>query len=303
MSHLPSPSQPTGPRPPHRRRPRAGACCVLLALLAATGCASTLENRQAVIAIDGQWRLGSMEEGSFEEMVDAIRAIARQSRDAPGRLAAVPELLRVSIENPSAWVRMEALRAAWTLGDALPATPLHGDALDRKVFNERTRRLEELILDPATANSPESLELAAWLADFRSPPTEPSLAVTIAEVVLSQSLFREDELGRTLGSRMPGSLFHALAVATLRAAADAYPVVREEALASARRLAPEDALELVAGILQRENDETVVLAALDSLEALREGLPPQRLAEVVGPLTDASDVAVRRRARALMVAP
>ena len=298
----PRPSPRTG-TPARRVRLRPGACAVVLALLAATGCASTLENRQAVIAIDGQWRLGSMGEGSFEEMVDAIRAIARQASPAPDRYAAVPELLRVAIENPSAWVRMEALRAAWTLGRELPATRLHGDALDRKEFNERTRRLEELILDPATANSPESLELAAWLADFRSPPTEPSLAVTIAEVVLSQALSRDDELGRTLDARMPGSLFHALAVTTLRSASDAYPVVREEALASARHLAPEDALELVAGILQRENDETVVLAALASLATLRAGLPAQRLAEVVGPLTDASDVAVRRRARELMAAP
>src|SRR5262252_7173126 len=88
---------------------------VLLAAALCAACASPAENRAEVIRLDGQWQHGPMEEGSFEKMVESIRAVARQPASDPTRIAAVPELLRVVLKNPSAWVRREALHAAWEL--------------------------------------------------------------------------------------------------------------------------------------------------------------------------------------------
>src|SRR5262245_29551650 len=134
------------------RRPSAPV--LLLAALCAA-CTSPSENRALVIALDAQWRTGPMEGGSFEEMVDAIRAIGNQPEGDPARIAAVPELLRLVITpNPSAWVRREALHAAWQLASDLPdPEPVREDKLDRKDFNTRTQRLEALVNDPQTANS------------------------------------------------------------------------------------------------------------------------------------------------------
>ncbi len=76
--------------------------------------------------------------------------------------------------------------------------------------------------------------------------------------------------------------------------------VREEALRSVRHLHPEAALSLVAGVLARETDSAVVLAALDSLGVLAPQLPPDSLAAVLGALRESPDVAVRAQVRALL---
>jgi hypothetical protein len=102
---------------------------------------------------------------------------------------------------------------------------------------------------------------------------------------------------------MPGSLHHALSVVTQHAAGDAYPVVREEALLSARHLHPDVALRMVTQMLQRESDAAVVLAALDSLEQLASRMDAGSLRPVLAPLAGSSDVAVRKRIRELLREP
>jgi hypothetical protein len=264
-------------------------------------CTAPAENRATILTLDAQWRVGEMEAESFEQMVEAIRAVARQPASDPARVAAVPELLRVVIKNPSSWVRHEALRAAWELSSQLPAAgPVREDTLDRTDFNTRTQRLEEIVLDEGAAGTPEALELARWLGAVRVPYEEVELSVSVAEVVVSQSLWRGDELGAAFREHQAGSLQHALALVTLRASADSWPVVREEALRSVRHLHPEAALSLVAGVLSRETDSVVVLAALESLQALAPGLPPAELAAVLEPLRDSPDVAVRTQVRDLL---
>jgi hypothetical protein len=281
--------------------PRYLAAVVALLPGALGGCASAVESRAEVLRLDGQWRLGEMEEGSFTRMVDAIRAASDQPASEPARLLAVPELLRVTVKNPSDWVQHEALRAAWRLAAGLPEPePVREDALDRTEFNARTQRLEEIVLADGDATSAEALELAGWLAALRVPYEEVDLSVSVAEVVVSQALWRQDELGRTFEAGMAGSLQHALALVTLRASADAGAVVREEALRSVRHLHPEAALSLVAGVLARETDSAVVLAALDSLAALAPRLPPDSLAAVLAGLGESPDVAVRAQVRALL---
>ena len=281
--------------------PRSFAVLAALMAGALGACATPVDSRAAVIRLDGQWRLGEMEAGSFEQLVDAIRDVGAQPADDPARVLAVPELLRVVVGNPSAWVRHEALRAAWKLSSGLPAAgAVREDPLDRADFNTRTQRLEQIVLEDGDASSTEALDLARWLAGLRVPYEEVELSVSVAEVVVSQSLWRTDALGQAFHDGLAGSLQHALALVTLRASTDAGPVVREEALRSVRHLHPEAALSLVAGVLARETDSAVVLAALDSLGALAPQLQPDALAAVLGGLRDSPDVAVRAQVRALL---
>jgi len=285
--------------------------CLCAVAAAGAGCASPVEQRQELIALDGQWRLGEMEKDSFERMIAAVHGLGLQESGDEKRLAAVADLLRVVLKNPSSLVRAEALRSAWKLGAGLPAEPFRADTVDQADFNARTQRLELLIneadasatgapAEPGAARTgiiypPEALELATWLAHFHAPAEAPAIAVSVSEVVLSQALFRDDALGAAFRAGMASSLDHALVCATLHAAADPYPVVREEALRSARHLHPENALALVGGVLARESDSAVVLAALDSLDALAGELPAAQLHEAVEPLASSTDVAVKRR--------
>src|SRR5262245_38260726 len=270
-----------------------------VALLAA--CATPVEMRQTVIATDAAWKRGVMDEGSFDLMLSAVQGLGRQPSDDEARLAAVPELLRVVLGDPSSLVRAEALRSAWRLARDLPSEPWRVDVLEREEFNRRTQRLEELVTEQGAATDPEALELARWLGQFHAPIEQPSLAVTVSEVVTCQALWRKDELGQVFREQLPSSLRHALTLATLHASGDPnYPVVREEALASARYLDPDTALRLVAGILGRETDSQVVLAALDSLEVQAPRVPAGDLRSVLEPLANSTDVAVRQRIRNIL---
>jgi hypothetical protein len=280
------------------RRPFAPAVVLLAAFC---GCGSIAEERAQIISLDAQWRSGTMEEGSFEEMVDAIRSVGNQSADDEGRLAAVPELLRIVVNNPSSWVKREALLAAWNLSSALPdPVPVREDQLDRAEFNVRTMRLEEIVLQEGDVDSPEALELASWLGSVRAPYEEVDLSISVAEVVVSQSLWRTDALGEAFRANMAGSLQHALALVTLRASTSTAPVVRETALQCVRHLHPDAALALVAGLLSRETDSVVLLAALDSVAVLAPRLDPAELRTVLEPLRASTDVAVRAQIRALL---
>lgn len=282
-------------------RPTWPTAVLLGGALACGACAAPAEQRATILTLDAQWRVGEMEPGSFETMVEAIRAVGAQPAGDPARLAAVPELLRVVVKNPSAWVRHEALAAAWSLAASLPPPEaVREDTLDRADFNARTQRLEQLVTADDMADDPEALELARWLGGVRVPYEEVELAVSVSEVVVSQALWRQDALGEAFRARQAGSLQHALALVTLRASADTQAVVREEALRSVRHLHPEAALSLVAGVLSRETDSVVVLAALESLAALAPGLPAEQLDRVLGPLRESTDVAVRGQVERLL---
>jgi hypothetical protein len=275
---------------------------VVVCALHAPACTQPAETRQEVMRLDAEWRLSTMEAGSFQRMLESLRSLGAQAEDTEGRMAAVPELLRVVLKNPSALVRAEALRAAWKLGADLPAEAWRVDDVDRQAFNERTQRLEELVHGGAPPNA-EALELAEWLGAFRVAPDSTdhlSLAISVCEVVLSQALWRRDALGDAFRRQMPGSVHHALSLLTQHAAGDAYPVVREEALLAARHLHPELALRMVAQMLGRESDAAVVLAALDSLEQMAPGMDAAALRPVLAPLAASTDVAVRRRIRGLL---
>jgi hypothetical protein len=273
----------------------------LLAGLAA--CAQPVALRQEVISLDAQWRLSTMEDASFARMLDAIRGLGGQAPGDEQRVLSIPHLLRVVTSNPSSLVRAEALRAAWLLGSGFPSEPWRVDEVDRESFNKKTERLDELIgLEDAGINA-EVLELADWLGSFHAPTgdgQELRVAIGLAEVVGSQALWRQDELGAVFRQRMDSSLYHALVLTTLFAVGDPYPVVREEALASARFLDPSVALGLVEGVLALENDSAVVLAALDSLEQLEPRLEPGALRAVLEPLQETTDVAVRLRIRDIL---
>jgi hypothetical protein len=271
-------------------------------VLGLSACTSPAETRAEVIRLDAQWRLSTMEDGSFHVMIEAIRSLGQQSERSEGRLAAVPELLRVVLDNPSGLVRADALRAAWALAASLPSQPWRVDAVDREEFNRRTQRLEELVLATGAADA-EALELARWLGAFRVPPDSRdhlSLAISVSEVILSQALWRNDTLGDVFRSEMPGSLHHTLSLITQHAAGDANPVVREEALLSTRHMDPDVALLMVAEMLRRESDAVVVLAALESLEQLAPGMDVATLRPVLEPVASSTDVAVRRRIRDIL---
>jgi len=280
-------------------RPTAPALLLLVAVCAA--CGTPAETRARMLQLDAQWRTGAMEPESFEVMVEAIRAVARQPEDDPARLAAVPELLRLVLKNPSAWVRREALHAAWQLASGLPpAEPVREDKLDRADFNARTERLEKLVMQDGDVDSAEAVGLATWLAGVRPPYEDVDLSVSTAEVVVSQALWRHDALGKAFRDGLPGCVQHALALVTLRGSADIWPVVREEALDSVRHMHPDAAMALVSGVLSRETDSAVVLAALDSVAALAPRLDPADLRALLAPLQDSTDVAVRSQIRTLL---
>ena len=272
--------------------------CLLPAPLA--GCESPVEMRQVVIATDAQWRDGAMPAGSFEGMLASVQQLGRQPNEDEARLAAVPELLRVLLGDPSSLVRAEALRSAWKLAAGLPIEAWRVDKLEREEFNSRTQRLESLVTEQGAATDQETLDLARWLGHFHAPIEQPSLAVTVSEVVTSQALWRKDALGGTFRAELGSSLRHALVLATLHAAGDPWPVVREEALTSARYLHPDTALSLVAGVLARETDSTVMLAALDSLQSQARQLQGADLRAVLEPLAGSTDVAVRQRIRDIL---
>jgi hypothetical protein len=56
----------------------------------------------------------------------------------------------------------------------------------------------------------------------------------------------------------------------------------------------------VAGVLSRETDSVVLLAALDSVAVLAPRLDPEELRTVLEPLRASTDVAVRAQIRALL---
>lgn len=274
----------------------------VLACAALGACAGPVELRQQVMAIDASWRISKMEGEDFERMREALVALGAQSPDDPNRIAGLPDVLRIALNNPSAFVRAEALRTSWKLGSDLPRPAWREDALDREAFNQKTSRLEELVASPEPPTD-ETLELARWLAQYRVPAKDlehARLAVSIAEVVLSQGLWRQDALGTAFRDGLQGSAAHALDLVTLEASRDPYSVVREEALAHVELLPPELALRLLAELLGRETDSAVVLAALDGIGRLVGGIEPQTLRDLLAPLAASTDVAVRRRVQGLI---
>lgn len=282
-------------------RPSGSLAVLLGAALAA--CGSPVELRQQVIALDASWRISKMDEGAFEQMLEALRALAAQSPDDPNRVAGLPDVLRLALANPSALVRAEALRTSWALGSDLPVpTEWRQDPLERDAFNQRTSRLDELFSgDQALAD--ETIELARWLGGYRVAAEDlehSRLSVSIAEVVLSQGLWRKDALGDAFREGLQGSAAHALDLVTLQSSRDPESVVREEALAHADRLPPELALTLCRELLGRETDSAVVLAALDCIARLGDRLETSSLRELLLPLADSTDVAVRRRVQGLL---
>lgn len=277
----------------------------LLAALACLvgACAEPVAMRQEVIRLDAQWRLSTMEEASFERMLDAVRGLGQQPAGDAQRILSIPDLLRVVASNPSSLVRAEALRSAWQLGSDLPSEPWRSNIIDRNEFNRRTQRLDELIGTEDAARNLELVELVDWLGSFHAPTgdgQELRIAIGLAEVVASQAFWRSDELGQVFRMRMASSMHHALVLTTIFAVGDPVPVVREEALASARYLDPTVALGLVEGVLALENDSAVMLAALDSLEQLASRLEPGALRAVLEPLAETTDVAVRLRIRDML---
>lgn len=268
-------------------------------------CSSPVELRQQVIALDGSWRVGKMEPGSFEQMLDDLRALAAQSPDDPNRIAGLPDVLRLALGNPSSLVRAEALRTAWALGSGLPVpTEWRQDPLDREDFNRRTSRIEELV-GGDQALSEEALGLARWLASYRVVADDVDharLSVSIAEVVLSQGLWRQDDLGAAFREGLEGSAAHALDLVTLQASRDTESVVREEALAHADRLPADLAVILFRDLLAREKDSAVVLAALDGIGRADEHLPAEARQALLQPLAESTDVAVRLRVAGLLQA-
>ncbi|MGQ0551945.1 MAG: hypothetical protein ACT4PU_01850 [Planctomycetota bacterium] len=282
------------------RRLRPLALLFGLLVTTAVGCQQSEELRARIISLDRDWRLAEMPQDSFGEMLEAIAELGEHSASNERHLASIPDLLRLVLLNPSAHVRAQALRTAWRLGADLPGEPWRTEPLERKSFNERTARLEALLFaEPAAAeNETELLELAHWLGAFRVEPAgdeELRVALSIAEVSTSRALWDSGPVADAFRRHVAGSLHHALTVLTLHAAYDAYPEVREAALAGARHIEPQLALQLVGGVLEREEDSAVLLAALETAAQLAAAWPGAEVTRLLAPLASSNDVAVRQR--------
>src|SRR5512134_2080369 len=120
------------------RPARPSGSFALLLCAALVACRGPAELRQQVIALDATWRIGEMDEGSFELMLGDLRALARQSPDDPNRIAGLPDVLRLALANPSGLVRAEALRTSWALGSDLPVpAEWREEPIDPEEFNQR----------------------------------------------------------------------------------------------------------------------------------------------------------------------
>ncbi len=270
---------------------------VLVVLAGLTACSSPSEQRRDVLAIDAAWRSGSMPPQSNEVMLEALQALGAQ-RDAD--LASAGTLARIVLQSPSDLARADALRSLWQHASRFTREDWRVDELDSAAFNERARRLEELLDGDAPGPDEELVEMAHWLGNFRFPPRRMGEALSLAEAVASQAATRTDEAGAAFAEHAEGAMQHAAVLVTLHASGDKAPVVRAEAAIAARYLPPERALLLVAGMLRRESDAQVVFDALDSVEALAPELPPEAVRGVLEPLLDTSDVAVRQRIEDLL---
>ncbi len=274
---------------------------LFLALVSLTGClGGTGAARADALTIHADWSSGVVAEDSLERMRDAIATLGGSGAD---NYRAMIALCRLSVGSPSELVRADALRAAWEVGARMPSEPYRVDPVDHEIFNQRAQRLDELLeQNPGAldAPSPELIELVDWVGSFRFPPGRLLLALDLADAVTSRALAHDGTVvGAAFDGHAAASLRHALALATLHAAGDSAPIVREEAATAARHLPLEAAHLLLAAIVTRETDGQVLFRGLDSLETILSQLAPQDAQRLLSPLMDDLDVAVRQRAREL----
>ena len=270
---------------------------LLIALgLGASGCLGGQPGRAEAVTIHSTWQAGELPPDSMETMREALADMGAGEPEDPGSLTA---LCRITMGNPSALVRAEALDAAWKLGARIPGETYRVDTVDSVAFNERALRLDRM-LDGEEVGDGEDLDaLIDWVGGFRFPPSRVALALDLAEAVSSRALVEQGAVGEAFQRHVGGSLRHALTLVTMYAADDKSAVVRQSAAAGARSMAPEAALVMLAGMMQREPEAQVVFEGIDSLWALRAALAPDDLRRLLEPLQLSHDVAVRQRAEDL----
>ncbi len=280
-----------------RRTCFAAGVALSLGLVA---CESPAEHRRAIEIIDGRWT-AELPEGSLAEMTEHIRSLGKLSPGHPSALSALPLLTRQAYESESAWVRAEALRAAWSLAKNIPAEELKVDDVPAAEFNEWMRRFEELDEDPLLNQGQEIQELAQRIASFRFSTQQMSYAIDLAGVTTVRGFERQEgPVQAVFAEQAPAACRHALALITLRAGDDSSPFVREESLRATRHLPRRVALTRLASSLNSETETAVLLALLDSMEALAPQLGLEPLQELLDYAVRSSHAAVRRRATSLL---
>jgi len=266
-------------------------------------CTSPKVRRDAIDEISSRWN----EQLEVDEQEEVLEHVAELGELNPGKAQALVSVVSLARQahpqgNPSALVRVDALRAAWKLASIHPGEPLRADSLTPAEFSESTRRFEALSADPERHADVERIELARFMSRYRFPPGEEDLALSLAETVVTRGAFtREGPVRDVFIAESPGCARHALVLVTLRLADDSLAWVREESLRQARHMHPGPALDLIAGAFRIEEDMQVLLAAMDSLEYLSEEgrATRQELGTVLALAPLPASFVLKRRAEAL----
>jgi hypothetical protein len=273
---------------------------ILMTSLAAVGCTSPADRRAAIEEIDISW-ITEMPEGSLADMTEQIRELGKLKPASSEALISLPLLTRQAFQSESAWIRTEALRAAWKLAGPIPVEPLLVTDVPAAEFNEWMHRFEQLDADQELQQGEEIQELALSIASYRFSPSQTRYAIELAAVTTVRGIQRRDSpVQAVFAGQAPEACRHALSLVTLLAGDDKIDYVREEALRAARHLDPETALRRLAATLTSETDSAVLLALLDSMEDLAQRFGIAPVAELLDYAARSSDAAVRRRAQTIV---
>lgn len=275
------------------------AWTLLLVASLLPGCTTAREYRQSITAAPVDWET-ELKEDSLEALLEDIRCLAELGPDRPDALVSMLVLARQARPrgNPSMLVRADCLKAAWELAANTQAEPLRVDEMTPSEFSERTRRFEQLVLDPSVASDDQELvELALFMGAYRFPPGDEDLALDLADLVVTRGAWqKQGPVQAAFAEGASGCARHALVLLTLRLADDPHALVREEALRGARYMQPGPGLDLVAGALGIESHRNVLLMALDSLESMVGKVDTDELRHVLELVPIGADLTVRRRA-------
>ncbi len=281
-----------------RRRLAAGLACI--AWLCLVGCTSARERRTHIEELSATW-VSELPEESLAEMTEEIRELGELEPGSTDALASVPLLARQALVSPSAFVRAEALRAAWALMSEMPSEPLVASAVAAPEFNAWMERFQLLDDDEAAADGPEAQELAGRIGSYRFPPSQARFAIDLAAVAAVRAWQRRaGAVQQVFADIAPATIRHALVLVTLQAGDDHVAFVREQALLAARYLHPDTCFKRLTASLSTESDPMLIFAALDSLEAVGRSAGAASVAPLLEYAARSTDAAIRRRAQRIL---
>ncbi len=268
--------------------------CAMIVLNLSVGCGLVQDepDRATVKNLTAQMRKGTSDPQALGEIRQTVRALSHMPKGRADVPLIVADLAWAASANPVPLARAEALKSAWLLDAQLDKDAWRVDETNAVDFTASTKRLEKLLL--AADPGEDGEDLARWFSTYRFPVDQRQAAIDLAEAVATQALVRNDRIGEIFQAQAGPSAHHALVVTTVHLATDASPVVRQQALYSARNLPVSLATRLISDAVSYDSDTLVALSALESLETLLDKVPPVELAQILDLDTTRVDPAIRQ---------